>query len=197
MVFSADNGAETHAFERLDKFKQWSSGKFRGVKRDLYEGGHRVPFIVRWPNKINAGSVSHEVVSQVDLASTFASVIDYPLDKNEAIDSYNLLPVLTGETYIKPLRKATVQNTSAGKYALRQGDWILIDASTGSAKKKSQAYLEHFGLESFGKKNPGLLFNIKKYPRQSINLYAKHPEKVKSMRALLKRYLDGERCASL
>ena len=65
VIFSADNGAETHAFERLEAFDQWSSGSFRGVKRDIYEGGHRVPFIVRWPGQIEAGAVSDEVVSQV------------------------------------------------------------------------------------------------------------------------------------
>ena len=112
VVFSADNGPETHAFERLEEFKQWSSGKYRGVKRDIYEGGHRVPFIVKWPGKIKPGSVSDEVVSQVDLAASFAKIIGHRLGKKEAIDSYDLLPVLKGEKYEKPLRVATVQNTS-------------------------------------------------------------------------------------
>ena len=195
VIFTADNGAETAAFERLDKFDQWSSGKFRGVKRDIYEGGHRVPFIVRWPEQIEAGVVSDEVVSQVDLAATFASIVDYSLAEDEAIDSYNLLSVLKGQDYDKPLRTATVQNTSPGKFALRQGDWVLIDASTGAAKKESQSYLEHFGLETFDKKSPGLLFNLASDPRQSKNLYKQHPEKAESMRSLLKRYTDGERCA--
>ena len=136
VVFSADNGPETHAFERLEEFKQWSSGKYRGVKRDIYEGGHRVPFIVKWPGKIKPGSVSDEVVSQVDLAASFAKIIGHRLGKKEAIDSYDLLPVLKGEKYDKPLRVATVQNTSPKKFALRQGDWVYINAPTGAAKRK-------------------------------------------------------------
>jgi len=165
------------------------------VKRDIYEGGHRVPFIVRWPGQVEAGAVSDEVVSQVDLAATFASIVEYSLGADDAIDSYNLLPVLTGEDYERPLRTATVQNTSAGKYALRQGDWVLIDAPTGAAKKETKEYLDHFGLEGYGKGNEGLLFNLKEDPRQSKDLYAEHPDRVESMRSLLKRYVDGERCA--
>lgn len=195
VIFSADNGAENAAFQRLEEFGQWSSGQYRGLKRDIYEGGHRVPFIVRWPGEVEAGSVSDEVVSQVDLAATFADIVDYPLSEDEAIDSYNLMPVLTGEDYARPLRTATVQNTSAGKYALRQGDWVLIDAPSGSAQKEPSAYLQHFKLEGYGQSNPGLLFNLKHDPRQSKNLYAQHPEKVASMRSLLQRYIDGERCA--
>ncbi len=195
VVFSADNGPETHAFQRLEEFGQWSSGDFRGVKRDVYEGGHRVPFIVRWPGQVRPGSISDEVVSQVDLAATFAAMIDYKLSEDEAIDSYNLLPVLQGADYDRPLRTATVQNTSAGKYAIRQGDWVLIDAPSGAAKKESKSYLQHFGLQSFGKGHTGLLFNLKEDPRQSKNLYGKHPEKAAAMRKLLQRYIDGERCA--
>ena len=195
VIFSADNGPETHAFQRLGEFNQWSSGKFRGVKRDIYEGGHRVPFIARWPGKIKKGSVSDEVISQVDLAATFAHIIGYPLGKKEAIDSYNLLPVFKEEKYKKPLRTATVQNTSPKKYALRQGDWVLIDAPTGSAKKEQDAYLDHFGLQAYGKENEGLLFNLKQDPRQSNNLYTEHPDRVRGMRDLLQSYLDGEPCA--
>ena len=195
VVFSADNGAETHALERLEKFQQWSSGKYRGLKRDLYEGGHRVPFIVKWPGKVNRGTVSDEFVSQVDLAATFAKIIGYPLKKEEAIDSHNLLPVLKGMNYKRPFREASVHNTSPNKFALRQGDWVLINASTGSAKKETSSYLEYFGLEEFGKENDGLLFNLKQDPRQSINLYSKFPKRVIRMRNLLKSYLDGKPCA--
>ena len=195
VIFTADNGAETAAFERLEEFDQWSSGPFRGVKRDIYEGGHRVPFIVRWPGRVEAGAVSDEVVSQVDLAATFAAITGYPLTNDEAIDSYNLLPVLEGENYERPLRAATVQNTSPGSYALRQGDWVLIDAPTGAAKKEGAGYLEHFSLEGYGKGHEGLLFNLRDDPRQSNNVYADHPDRVESMRLLLQRYRDGERCA--
>ncbi|MDG0965335.1 MAG: arylsulfatase [Opitutales bacterium] len=195
VIFSADNGPETHAFERLEKFDQWSSGKYRGVKRDIYEGGHRVPFIVKWPGKVKPGSISGEVVSQVDLAATFAKIIDHSLRKKEAIDSYNLLPVLRGEKYQKPLRVATVQNTSPKKFAIRQGDWVLIDAPTGAAKKEQKSYLDHFGLEPYGKGDQGLLFNLKEDPQQSNNLYTQHPAKVTKMRSLLQSYLDGKGCA--
>lgn len=197
VIFTADNGAETAAFDRLKEFDQWSSGEFRGVKRDIYEGGHRVPFIVRWPAQVEAGAVSDEVVSQVDLAATFAKLVGHALSEGEAIDSYNLLPVLKGENYKKPLRTATVQNTNAGKYALRQGDWVLVDAESGASKKEGKHYLEYFGLSDFGKDRDGLLFNLKNDPRQSKDLSGEYPEKVEQMRALLKRYVGGERCAPL
>ena len=131
------------------------------------------PFIVRWPSKIKPNSISNEVVSQVDLAATFARIIDYPLKREEAIDSYNLLPVFVGKKYSKPLRVATVQNTSAKKFAIRQGDWVLIDAPTGAAKKEQNDYLDHFGLEPYGKEHQGLLFNLKNDPRQSNTPSAK------------------------
>jgi arylsulfatase A len=135
------------------------------------------------------------VVSQVDLAATFAKIIDYPLGKKDAIDSYNLLPVLEGRKYSKPLRVATVQNTNPKKFALRQGDWVLIDAPTGAAKKESSAYLKHFKLDPYGKGHQGLLFNLKEDPRQASNLYDKFPERVIKMRSLLKEYLSGKPCA--
>ncbi|MEN8694019.1 MAG: arylsulfatase [Akkermansiaceae bacterium] len=195
VIFTADNGAENLGFSRLKEFAHWSSGDFRGLKRDLYEGGHRVPFIVSWPGKIKAGSRSTEVVSQVDFAATFAQITDYQLRNEEAIDSYNLLPVLTGKEYKRPLRVATVQNTNIGKYAIRQGDWVFINTNSGASQKEKKDYLDHFNLETYSKETPGLLFNLKDDPRQSKNLYQQHPKKVAAMSKLLNRYLDGERCA--
>ena len=109
----------------MQNYGHWSSGPLRGIKRDIWEGGHRVPFIVSWPGVIPAGMISNETVSQVDLAATLAGIIGYELDSGEAIDSYDLLPVLTGKkqrgflgmSFLRsrksrqPLRKATVQNT--------------------------------------------------------------------------------------
>eukprot|EP00752_Nemacystus_decipiens_P013736 g12189.t1 len=197
VIFTADNGAEKLAFQRLHEFDHWSSGPHRGLKRDVYEGGHRVPLIVRWPGQVQAGTVSDETVSQVDFAATFASIVDYELSNEVAIDSYDILPVLKGEDYAKPLRVATVHNTFKNQYALRQGDWVLIDAPTGSAVNEPQAYLDHFGLDLYGQGHTGLLFNLKDDPRQSNNLYEKHPDKVQAMRALLKQYIEGKRCAPL
>ncbi|MGI9242612.1 MAG: sulfatase family protein, partial [Verrucomicrobiales bacterium] len=195
IIFTADNGAENLAFSRLEEFEHWSSGDFRGLKRDIYEGGHRVPFIVSWPGKIEPGSRSDEVVSQVDFAATFAEIIGYDLGNDDAIDSYNLLPALTGQDYQSPLRAATVQNTSPKAFALRQGDWVFINAASGAAQREGKAYLDHFGLETYAKETPGLLFNLKDDPRQSKNLYGEHPDRVASMKQLLARYRGGERCA--
>lgn len=195
VIFTADNGAENLGFSRLEEFGHWSSGKYRGLKRDIYEGGHRVPFIVSWPGKIKAGSRSDENVSQVDFAATFAKITGYSLSNKEAIDSYDLLPILTGTDYEKPFRTATVQNTGKEKYAIRQGDWVLLNTSSGAAQREPEGYLEHYGLKTYPKKKTGLLFNLKEDPRQSRDLYEKHPEKVAAMNELLQRYLEGERCA--
>ena len=195
VIFTADNGAEKLAFSRLEEFDHWSSGAFRGLKRDVYEGGHRVPFIVSWPGKIEPGSSSDETVNQVDLAATFADIIGYKLSNDEAIDSYDILPVLTGKEYERPLRVATVQNTSENSYALRQGDWVYINSASGAAHSEGKAYLKHFGLKTYPKGTPGLLFNLKDDPRQSKNVYDQHPDRVASMKALLERYRGGERSA--
>ena len=72
---------------------------------------------------------------------------------------------------------------------------MLIDAPSGAARKESKSYLQHFGLEAYREENPGLLFNLEEDPRQSNNVYARHPEKVERMRRLLNRYIGGERCA--
>lgn len=193
VVFTADNGAENLAYSRIEEFGHWSSGDFRGLKRDIYEGGHRVPFIVKWPKQIAPGTISDEVINQVDLAATFADIIDYNLAESDAIDSYNFLPVFKGEKYKSPLRKATVQNTYAKSFALRQSDWVYM-TSTG-VKPNSTTKLKKHDLDLIDKKETNLLFNLKDDPRQAKNISANFPERVEKMKALLESYVNGERCA--
>jgi arylsulfatase A-like enzyme len=193
VVFSADNGPEKYAFERYKKYGHWSPGKLRGLKRDVWEGGHRVPFIIRWPGKIKAGKVVDETISQVDLAATFANVIGYKLKSDQAIDSYNLVPLLKGKRYKEPLRVATVQNTHDRAFALRQGDWLFIDAKSGTHSKPPKGFEEAMGYTP--DTTPGLLYNLKKDLSQHNNLYEQHPEKISAMKALLERYKAGEGCA--
>ncbi|MGC6424165.1 MAG: sulfatase family protein [Lentimonas sp.] len=193
VIFTADNGAEQYAFAREQKFEHWSSGEFRGLKRDLWEGGHRVPTIISWPGVIGAGIVSDEVMSQVDFMATFAAILGYELSADHAVDSHSLLPILKGEEFDQPLRMATIQNTRSGRYAIRQGDWVYINASTGEHSKSPGWFNEARGYTA--ESTPRLLFNLKRDPGQLNNLYDAHPERVESMKLLLDQYLAGESSA--
>lgn len=103
VIFTSDNGPEKYAYKRAEKYGHYSSGDFRGVKRDVYEGGHHVPFLIKWPNKINPGAVSHEVISQVDIMATLAAVTNSKLPSNSAPDSYDISAVLFEQKYQSPL----------------------------------------------------------------------------------------------
>ncbi|MFI3291628.1 MAG: arylsulfatase [Opitutales bacterium] len=189
IIFTADNGSAQFLYDRQKKYGHWSSGPVRGSKRHVIEGGHRVPFIMSWKGHIKAGSVCDDVVSQVDFAATFAEIVGYDLSKEEAQDSYSILPILEGKDYKKPLRYATVQNTEKdGAYALRQGDWIYINQYVGAGKQ----YIPNGKTLNYGKKTDGLLFNLKEDIEQVNNLYEQHPEMVKEMKALLDEYISGK-----
>ncbi len=111
IIFSADNGPEAYAWKRAENYGHYSMADFRGLKRDVWEGGHHVPFIIKWPCQIKEGSISDEVISQVDIMATIASITGIELPENAAPDSYNFLAVLKDEKYNSPLREATVHNT--------------------------------------------------------------------------------------
>ena len=162
----------------------------RGLKRDTYEGGHRVPYIVKWPGKVKAGETCSELVSQVDIMATLASVVGYELPEDQAEDSHDLLPLITGKTNKGP-RTAHVHNTFSGSYAIRQGDWLLVNAPTGYAGQKRhfekvmQWHKKHGYTILRDKK--GLLFNLKDDIGQKHNVIESNPEKAKQLRALLNK----------
>lgn len=194
VIFSADNGPEKYAYKRIQNHNHHSMGELRGLKRDTWEGGHRVPFIVKWPGKVKAGTVSEETINQVDIMGTVASAIGAEMPSSAAVDSYNLLPVWKGEQYNSPLREATVQNTFNEQYALRKGDWLLISSFSGEHSKAPDWYYTDNGYIRYKKdSNEGLLFNLKDDVAQKNNLFEEHPDKVKQMQTLLKEYRESGR----
>jgi arylsulfatase A-like enzyme len=186
IIFSADNGPELYAFARGEKYDHFSSGQFRGLKRDVWEGGHHVPMIIKYPNIVKAGSVSNETIAQVDMFATIANITGIKIPKNAAPDSYNFLPILKGQAYASPYREATVHNTFSNKWGLRKGDWLFINNASGSHTNMPESYKKLRGYKDF--KTPELLFNLKVDPEQKINLSEKFPEKIKEMKKILKRY---------
>lgn len=191
VIFSSDNGPEHYAWDRALEYKHFSMGEYRGLKRDVWEGGHHVPMIVKWPSKIKAGTVSTELISQIDLMATLAEAAEITLPEDAAPDSYNFLPVWKEEPYQSPLREATIHNTYASIWGIRKGDWLFINDSTGGHRKIPEDFAELRGYSDFN--TPGLLFNMNEDPEQKNNLYGDFPEKVEELNLLLENYREGEK----
>ena len=187
VVFSADNGPEKYAYARDEKFGHWSAHPLRGLKRDVYEGGHHVPFIVKWPGITQAAKVSNALVSQIDLMATFASALNIALPENAAEDSHDLLPLLRGMT--ESVRTTHVHNTFENQYGIRDGDWLLIDAKDGyrSGRNKEWEARHNYPADD---DQAVELFNLKEDIGQRHNLAAEHPDKVAELQTLLKKIQD-------
>jgi arylsulfatase A len=190
VIFSADNGAERSAYARDEKVDHWSSAPFRGVKRDIYEGGHHVPFLIKWPGVTKAGTVTDALISQVDLMATFAALVNFDLPKNAAEDSHNFQPWLKGASKTPP-RSTMVHNTyEKYGYAIRDGDWLLVDAKSGYAQHKPPPAWNKKHQQEPDDRQPVELYNLKEDIGQKHNLASGHPDKVAELQALLNKIRD-------
>ncbi len=190
VIFTADNGPERYAYDRILKYDHHSSAPFRGLKRDVYEGGHHVPFVVRWPKKIKRGSVSDQLISQVDLLKTLSNIIGAELPKGLAHDSHDFTAVWLGENADNKIRKTTVQNTFKDKYALRAGDWLYINSKSGYHSTAPEWTWDHFGYKQ--SKDSLELFNLKTDISQKENLAQLMPEKIRDMQSQLEHVRQRE-----
>ena len=184
VIFSADNGPEWFAYARDKKLGHWSSHPLRGSKRDIYEGGHRVPFMVKWPGVVEAGRVSDALVSQIDLMATMAEATCFELPRDAAEDSHSLLPLLRGDE--RPVRTTHVHNTYEDAWAIRHGDWVLIDAKSGYRSAKDPAWEARRGYLPDDDQAVEL-YDLDHDLSQRTNLAADHPERVDQMSELLKK----------
>ncbi len=195
VIFTSDNGPEITgevnpgAYDRAKQFGHYSMGDLRGAKRDTWEGGHRVPFLARWPGKIKAGTMSEETICHVDFMATVAAILDAKLPPNAGEDSLNILPVLLGEPHPRPVREATVHHSGSGKFAIRKGDWVLIDSPSGDdngAKGEPQWLKDERGYVTG--KLAGELFNVREDMPERRNHFAENSDAVRELKALLEKY---------
>ena len=149
VIFTSDNGASPAAdFTELAAHGHNPSYIFRGHKSDIWDGGHRIPFLVRWPGKVPAASVSDEVVCLADLLATCADILGTTLPDDAGEDSVSILPALLG-TATGPLHEAIVHHSVQGRFSIRQGDWKLeICPGSGGNSKPTDPTAAKKGLPS-------------------------------------------------
>ena len=183
VIFSSDNGCSKAAkIDKLIEMGHHPSANLRGSKADLWEGGHRVPFLIRWPaGPIKPGSTSNELISLVDVAATFAELQGIELPENQAEDSFSFLPALSGET-LNPDRKGIIHHSISGKFAFRNKQYKLLLAagSAGwSAPKDNEAIAA--GLPALQ------LYDMIADPAEQHNLITEKPE----LAAMLQKNLEA------
>ena len=176
VFFASDNGAYWHD-EFIEKFNHRSNFIFRGMKSDAWEGGHHIPFIVKWPGQIKAGTTSTQLTSLTDFFAT-AQALTGNENANRPHDSYSLLPVLLGKQDTIN-RAPVVHHSGGGKFAIRDGNWKYIEG-LGSGGFTEPKFPEP------GPGDPeGQLYNLKTDIAEQENLYDAEPEKVEELKGKL------------
>jgi len=184
LVFTSDNGCSPVAdIPALLAQGHNPSALFRGHKADIWDGGHRVPFIVRWPGRVAPGSTCDQLVSVVDLMATCAAIVGVRLPPNAGEDSVSLLPALLGEAR-QPLREALVHHSINGRFAIRQGRWKLelCPGSGGWSVPRDPEAVRR-------KLPPVQLYDLTDDLGEQHNRQAEHPEVVAQLTRLLERYV--------
>lgn len=188
LIFTSDNGP-TWYDEDIERTGHDSSGGLRGMKSDAWEAGHRMPFIVRWPGKVKAGSSSDQLVCFTDLLATFAAVMGVELPVNAGPDSFAFLSVLSDQPGNNSLRNQFVMRAGsvATMMTLRSGDWKLItELGSGGFSKPNRI--------TPGPGDPaGQLYNLANDLGETTNLYAQHPEIVAQLTAEMNMIVDSGR----
>ncbi len=185
VIFSSDNGASGRNFNG-----HRANGRLRGGKGDLTEGGHRVPFVARWPGRIKPGQVSDVLVSQTDLFATFAAILGEDLPKGASPDSTNILPALMGGQLPHPERPVVMSSGGTGMLSIRSGKWKLMPGPGDCG------YREFFGKKPHPAPKPGdppaQLYDVVADPGEQNNLYTKHPEIVHALWLTLEKIKSEE-----
>jgi arylsulfatase A len=187
VIVTSDNGCSPEAkFDELLAKGHHPSAAFRGAKADIFEGGHRVPFLVRWPGHVKPGTTSSQLLSLNDLFATCADLLGVKLPANAAEDSVSFLPTLEGRAS-GPMREALVHHSINGSFAIRQGWWKLaLCADSGGWSDPRPGSPAAKGLIA------PQLYDLSTDLTETNNLAGTHPEVVERLTRLLEKYVaDG------
>lgn len=197
ILFNSGNGPETvHVDWMRRDHNHDAAGGWRGMKRDGWEGGHRVPFIARWPGQIPAGLVSDQLTNTTDIFATLASVVGYPLPDDVAVDSFDMLPAMLGQEPLeKSIRPHMLTQSFRGEFQLRQGNWKYLDHQGSGGNNYRQGVLASYALPEAAPDAAGQLYNLQDDPGETTNLYFTEVAKRKEMQALLRQLKESGRSA--
>jgi len=188
IIVTSDNGCSPSAdYPKLLAAGHNPSYNLRGHKADIFDGGHRVPFIVRWPAKVKGGQTSAQIVCLTDFMATAADAVGVKLPENAAEDSFSILPALLGESG-KPVRQSVIHHSINGSFALREGNWKLeLCAGSGGWSAPRPGSPGEKGLPDTQ------LYNLKTDIAEKDNLQDTNPEIVTKMNAELERIITSGR----
>jgi arylsulfatase A-like enzyme len=190
LVFVSDNGCSPRAnYEELAKVDHNPSYVFRGHKADIFEGGHRVPFILEWPEKVMKNTSSNKTICTTDFFATCADIVGYKIQDGEAVDSYSMLSIITGKSD-EIIREYTVHHSINGSFAIRKGNWklILCPDSGGWSYPTPQEYKANkMDLPAMQ------LYNLAADIGEKNNLINEYPEKAAELKAAIKKIIINGR----
>ncbi|CAA6677592.1 MULTISPECIES: arylsulfatase [unclassified Lentimonas] len=186
LIMTSDNGCSPRAdFKNLESQGHFASAQYRGAKADIWEGGHRVPFFVKWPKVIQPGSVSNELTCQIDLMGTCAELLGAEIPKNAGEDSESILPLFTG----KPTdftRKGIINHSISGHFAYREAKYkLILGYGSGGWTAPNEAAAKKQGAPE------AQLYDLSVDPGEQNNIYKSHPELAEQMLAQLTDYVTG------
>ena len=190
VVFTTDNGCSPAAgIDELKKQGHSPNYIYRGHKADLFDGGHRIPCLLRWPDKVKPHTVS-QTICLTDFYATFAAVAGHRMADTEGEDSYNLRPALDSEKEVAPIREATVHHSINGEFSIRKGKWKLLVSPSSGGWSYPRPGKDDAVIATLPRVQ---LYDMEADPTERKNLEAVHPEVVKELKALLERYIQNGR----
>ncbi len=190
IIMTSDNGPETLSVVNMRAdYHHDGARPWRGMKRDNWEGGHRVPFVVRWPNRVKPNSTSEELTCHTDVMATIADIVDFELPHDCAEDSFSMLPVLMGKK-TRPIRPYLLHQGFSGSrfLAIRKENWKYLDHSgSGGNNYQQDPKLQPYKIDDSAPDAPGQLYNLSVDPGETRNLYNEHPDIARELKTLLEQ----------